>query len=86
VTETPTSRNDISGFGDNVVKLTDKESGEILAYIGLINGEEKIHFTKPITPDQVEAVSELLQKKKFTKHISQERYEKAQDFANRKFS
>lgn len=85
VNVTQTSRNDISGLGDNVVKLTDQSSGEILAYIGRQEGEEKVHFAKPVTFDQLESVYELMQKKKFTKHISNERFDKAQEFANRKF-
>ena len=86
VTKTPTGRNDLSGFGDAVVKLTDKETGEVVAYIGVQQGEERVHIPKPLTPDQLEAVSELVQRKKFTKHISNERYDKAQAFADRKFS
>jgi len=86
VTETPTTRNDLSGFGDNVVKLTDPHTSEVLAYIGRLEGEEKVHFSKPVSFDQLEAVFELMQKKKFTKHISKERFDKAQEFADRKFS
>lgn len=85
VAESPNSR-DISGFGDSVVKLTDKETGEVIAFIGVQQGEERVHIPKPITPDQLEAVSELVQRKKFTKHISNERFDKAQAFADRKFS
>lgn len=86
VTETPTTRNDLSGFGDNVVKLTDSQTSEVLAYIGRLNGEEKVHFSRPVNADQLEAVFELLQKKKFNKHISNERFDKAQEFADRKFT
>ena len=83
VAETPT--NHLTGFGENVVKLTDSTSGEILAYVGKQNGEEKVHFAKPITVDQLEDVYELLQKKKFNKHISKERFNRAQEYADRKF-
>lgn len=85
VTESPSGRNDVGGFGDAVVKLTDKETGEVVAFVGMQAGEEKVHFAKAITPDQVEAVSELLQRRKFTKHISKERFDKAQAYADRKF-
>ena len=85
VAETPTNQNDLTGFGENVVKLTDSMSGQILAYVGKQGGEEKVHFAKPITVDQLEAVHELLQKKKFNKHISNERFDRAQEYANRKF-
>jgi hypothetical protein len=86
VTEAPTGRQDLSGFGENVVKLNDPDTGETIAFVGVQQGEERIHFPKPITADQVEAVSELLQRKKFTKHISNERFDKAQAYADRKFS
>lgn len=85
VTETPVGRNDLSGFGDNVVKLTDQTTGEVVAYIGIQQGQELIHFPKPITPEQVDAVNELVQKKKFNKYISNERFDKAQEFADRKY-
>ena len=84
VSETPASRNQISGFGDSVVKLSDRNTGEIICYVGVQEGEEKVFF-KPVTPDQLEAVHELLHKKKFNKHISNERFDKAQEFADRKF-
>lgn len=86
VTESQTGRSDMGGFGDAVVKLTDHETGEVVAYIGMQEGEQKVHFAKAVTPDQVIAVSELLERKKFGKHISNERFDKAQAFADRKFS
>jgi hypothetical protein len=86
VTETPTASPKPERSFRPVVKLTDKETGEVVAYIGVQQGEERVHIPKPLTPDQLEAVSELVQRKKFTKHISNERYDKAQAFADRKFS
>jgi len=86
VIETPTARNDFLGFGDNVVKLIDPQTSELLAYIGRLKGEEKVYFSNPITFEQLEAVYELIQKKKFNKHVSNERFDKAQEFADRKFS
>jgi hypothetical protein len=62
VTETPTNCNDLSGFGENVVKLTDSQTSEVLAYIGRLNGEEKVHFSRPVNVNQLEAVFELMQK------------------------
>ena len=83
--ESDENRNNLSGFGDNVVKLTDKETGETVAYIGKQDGEERIHFAKTVTPDQLEAVHELVQKKKFNKHILKDRFDKAQAFADKRF-
>ena len=82
VTESPS--NAVSGLGEHVVELKD-ESGQVVAFVGIQNGEERIHFSKVVSPEQVEAVSELLQKKKFTKHISKQRFDDAQAFADRKF-
>ena len=84
VNEIP-SNNEIAGFGDKVVKITDQETGEVVAYFGIQNEKEKVYFSKPISIEGLEAVNELLQKKKFNKHIANERFDKAQNFANRKF-
>jgi hypothetical protein len=84
VNEIP-SNNEIIGFGDKVVKITDQETGEVVAYFGIQDEKEKVYFSKPISIEGLEAVHELLQKKKFNKHIANERFDKAQNFANRKF-
>ena len=76
---------DVSGFGENVVKLTDKESGETVCFLGKIAGNEQVFFGKAVSPDQVEAVAEFLQRKKIHKHIENNHFDKAQDYANRKF-
>ena len=75
--------NDIAGFGNNVVKLT--ESGIVLAYIGMQDGHEKVYFPKPVTSERLESVYEFMQKKKFNKFITNEQFDKAQEFADRKF-
>lgn len=85
VTESPASSNDLSGFGESFVKLTDKDTGQIVCYVGIHKGTEKVFFDRLVEPEQVEAVVELLQKKKFNKHIGKEQFDKAQEFANRKF-
>lgn len=83
VQESPTR--DLAGFGENIIKLTDKMTGETLCYIGRIQGEEKIHFSRAISLKQLESVTELLQKKKMQKFLDREKYEKAQSYADRKF-
>lgn len=75
----------ISGFGDNVVKIKD-EHGQDLCFIGRINGEDMVHFGKPVSPEAVVAVAELLERKKLRKAINKEDYEKAQRIADKKFS
>lgn len=86
VTETETQRGDISGLGESVVKLYDKSNSETLCYIGFQEGERKIFFPKAVVPEQVEAVVEFLNKKKFNRHISNSAFDKAQEFADRKFN
>lgn len=76
----------VAGFGINTIKLTDKLSGETVAYIGKLNNEDRIHFTKSLSIEQALAVLELISKKKFNRYMSTERFQKAQEFANRKFS
>ena len=82
----PAKKKVVSPFGDNVVKINDTETGEVIAIIGVQNGQEKVQFSKLVTPDQLDAINKLVQKKKFNKHVSQERFDKAQALANRRFS
>lgn len=84
VHETPNAH-DLEGFGENVVKLTDKDSGEVVCFLGKSDGKEKVFFGRAVSPDQVEAVAELLQRKKLHKYIGKDEFEKAQQYANRKF-
>lgn len=85
VIETPTTRNELSGFGDNVVKLTDSETAEVLVFIGKQEGEDKVYFPKPISLEQLHTIFDLLSKKKFNKYLFSEQFDKAQEFADRKF-
>jgi hypothetical protein len=73
----------LAGFGENVVQLTDKDLQEVIAYVGVLQGEEKLFLPRPVSLDQLEAVTEFFQKKKFAKHLSNENYQKAQDFADK---
>lgn len=84
IQETPNTR-DLAGFGENVVKLTDKDSGELVCFLGKSNGEEKIFFGKAVSPGQVEAVAEFIQRKKFQKFVGKDDFSKAQEYADRKF-
>lgn len=77
---------ELSGLGENVVKILDAENGNCICYIGLKNENEIIHFTKPVTLEAIEAIVELLNKKKFGKALNSGDIEKAQKLADKKFS
>lgn len=81
VVEQESSKNDVAGLGENPIKLVDKDSGNIIAYVG----KEQVYFNKTVSFDELESVLCFVQKKKFHKHLSNERFEEAQEFANRKF-
>lgn len=72
------------GAERHVVKLTDN-SGEVVCLLGKSAGEEKIFFGKAVSPDQVEAVAEFLQRKKIHKHLARNEFEQAQQYADKKF-
>lgn len=82
--ETPNSR-DLAGFGASVVKLTDKESGELVCFLGKSNGEEKVFFGKAVSFEQIEAVADFIQRKKFQKLVGKDEFDKAQIYADKKF-
>ena len=74
----------ISGLGANVVKIMEKDGGQTICFIGMIGDEEMIWFPKPATFNQIEAVTALLQKKKFSRALSKGNTEKAQEIADKK--
>lgn len=76
---------DLYGMGENTSKITDQETGEVLAYIGLVQNEKKIHLIKPISFDQFDSINELLNKKKLNKFLEEQDFDKTQDFVDRKF-
>ncbi len=76
---------EISGLGQDTVKLVDADNGNCLCYIGIKNDEEVVHFTKPVTLETLEAVVELINKKKFGKALTSGDFDRAQKFADRKF-
>lgn len=89
VQEIPAGKSEINGFGDNVVKITDSETGRVVCFIGKQKGlneseEELLHFPSPVPVALVEAVSELMDKRKMKKALDKGDYEKAQRFADKK--
>ena len=90
VQESPAAKTEINGFGDNVVKITDSETGRVVCFIGKQKGlheeseEELLHFPSPVPVALVEAVSELMDKRKMRKALDKGDYEKAQRFADKK--
>lgn len=79
------SSEEISGLGENVVKVIDVNTGANICFIGIINNEEKVYFSKIATLAQIEAVADLLHKKKFSKLLTNGKIEKAQSYADKKF-
>lgn len=92
VHEAPAGKNEINGFGDSVVKITDSETGKVVCFIGKQKkpneegGEELLHFPSPVPVALVEAVSDLVGKRKMRKALDDGDYEKAQRFADKKVS
>lgn len=82
---THNAETEISGLGHDTVKLIDADNGNSLCYIGIKNDEELVHFTKPVTLETLEAVVELINKKKFGKALTAGDIDKAQKFADKKF-
>lgn len=82
--ESPTK--EISGFGDNVVKITDGH-GSVVCFIGRTSSEprEMIHFPRPVPMEVINSVQALLEKRKMRKALANENYEKAQKFADKKW-
>jgi len=76
----------IAGLGDNVVKIVDADSGEGICYIGQKNEEHCIFFSRPIGLEEIEAVSQLIRKKKFIRAMKKGKLEKAQKLADKRFA
>ena len=76
----------ISGLGSNVVRLLDAENGKNVCFIGIVENKEVVWFPNPASYEQLEAVTKLLHKKKFSKALSKGDTKRAQAFADKKFS
>jgi hypothetical protein len=74
-----------SGLGSNVVKVIDAESGKHICSIGIREDEEAVWFPSITSIEQLEAVSALLKKKKFSRALARGKTKKAQAYADRKF-
>ena len=77
---------ELSGLGSDVVKILDADNGNCICFIGMKDEDEMVHFTKPVSLEAIEAVIELLHKKKFGKALNAGNIEKAQKYANKKFA
>lgn len=84
--ESTTGRSEISGFGDNVVKISD-HTGKTICYIGRTSQEAKelVHFPNPVPVDLIAGVQTLLEKRKMRKALDKGDFDKAQKFADRKW-
>jgi hypothetical protein len=79
------SNEEISGFGENVVKVVDVNTGANICFIAIVDNEEKVFFNKITNLAEIEAVADLLHKKKFNKLLNHGKIEKAQSYADKKF-
>ena len=77
---------DLAGMGSDLVKLKNSENNEVVAYIGVFNGEQSVNFTKPVSIKDLIAVSEIFGKKKFSKSMDKKDLVKAEVFINKKFN
>ena len=79
------AKDTIHGLGDDVVRILDADDGQTICFIGFKKEQEQVHFAKPVTAEQIEAVMELLHKKKFQRYLNDGKIIKAQSYADRKF-
>jgi hypothetical protein len=75
----------LSGLGENVVKIIDAEDGKNICFIGVQGTSEAVWFPKPASYEQIEAVYNLLHKKKFSKALSKGNLKKAQNMADKTY-
>jgi hypothetical protein len=73
------------GLGEETVKIIDADVDQVICFIAKKNDEDQIYFPKPASLAEIEAVVELLQRKKFNRFMNEGEIEKAQEYANRKF-
>lgn len=77
--------NVLSGLGDNVVKIVDASDGQNICFIGMLGDAEAVWFPKPVNYEQIEAVYNLLHKKKFSRALNKGDLKKAQVVANKSY-
>lgn len=62
-----------SGLGPEVCKLVDVETGEELGYVGHMNGNEVIHFCKPIPIKRlIYVVDQLVRQRSLSQNATEE--------------
>ncbi|MEI7486090.1 MAG: hypothetical protein WCJ72_01555 [Chryseobacterium sp.] len=73
--------NEMLGIGNEVVKFIGKDSDDVICYIGKQDDKDVIFFHKPMTPEIIIAISNILSKKKMRKALVKGNYKKAQKMA-----
>jgi hypothetical protein len=73
------------GLGEETVKIIDADIDQVICFIAKKNDEEQVYFPKPASLAQIEAIIELIRRKKFNRFMDEGKIEKAQEYANRKF-
>lgn len=86
IVEQAATTSDLAGMGKELIRLKNTKTGEVLAFIGQFENKECISFPRPIKFEDVIAVAEILQKKKFNKAMNKNEFDKAEGFMNKKFN
>jgi hypothetical protein len=79
--EEESSKSELLGMGDNVVRFVDKSTGELICHIGHDEDERLVFFSKPVTTSVILTLCEILSKKKMRKALGKGDYKKAQKIA-----
>jgi hypothetical protein len=56
--------NEAVGLGQPVKKLIDKKTGQTLAYVGILDGQEHVYFPKPLALRTIASITERIEREK----------------------
>lgn len=73
----------IIGMGDNVVKFIESQTDDVICYLGKKEDKDVVFFHKPVPPETIVAISQVLSKKKMRKAIEKGNYGKAQKLVDK---
>lgn len=79
------SSTDLAGFGNSLFRIRRPDTGEIVAFIGELEGKECVHLTRAQPVHIIIALGELLSGRKMRRAMENQDYDKAQRLANKKF-
>lgn len=67
--EEESSKSDLLGMGDNVVRFIDKSTGELICHIGHDEDERLVFFSKPVTTSAIFTLCDILREDETGKTI-----------------